>query len=225
MLDNIEELALSLSFLFRVSLYPTVLHDSGPQLNAIIEAEGVVPDYINGIRVTGNTTLNLLFLALMANLSVDAKTLQISRRVFLEENLKPVRALEKPGTRARPITSGVFTADYLDKDKYNLVGNITRVYRRPIEAAIRAGTSPILTSLAESPDGQILNVNADIATGELAKELEPMKIVFLNEKGDLFHDITGEKLDVINLDEVRLICPYTTPYKLIALLCRNTTNS
>ena len=30
-----------------------------------------------------------------------------------------------------------------------------------------------------------------------------MKIVFLNEKGGLFHGITGEKLDVINLDEVR----------------------
>jgi N-acetyl-gamma-glutamyl-phosphate reductase / acetylglutamate kinase len=39
---------------------------------------------------------------------------------------------------------------------------------RPIEA----------TSPAESADGQILNANADIAVGELAKELEPMKIVF-----------------------------------------------
>jgi N-acetyl-gamma-glutamyl-phosphate reductase/acetylglutamate kinase len=57
--------------------------------------------------------------------------------------------------------------------------------------------------LAESADGQILNVNADIAAGELAKELEPLKIVFLNEKGGLFHGITGEKLDIINLDEVR----------------------
>ena len=71
MLDNIEELAFSLSFLYRVGLYPTVLHGSGPQLNNIIEAEGVVPDYIDVIRVTGNKTLNLLFL--VANLSVDAK--------------------------------------------------------------------------------------------------------------------------------------------------------
>jgi len=112
-----------------------------------------------------------------------------------------------------------------DKDKYNLVGNITRVYKCPIKSAIRASALPILTSLAEMPDGQILNVNADIATGELAKKLKPMKTIFLNEKGDLFHGITGKKLDVVNLDEVRLICPYITPYKLIALLCRNTTNS
>ncbi|KAI0079212.1 bifunctional acetylglutamate kinase/N-acetyl-gamma-glutamyl-phosphate reductase [Panus rudis PR-1116 ss-1] len=182
-LDEVEELAVNLSFLYRVGLYPVVLHGAGPQLNQIIESEGVVPDYIDGIRVT------------------DAKTLGIARRVFLEENLKLVAALEKLGTRARPITSGVFSADYLDKDKYGLVGKITRIDKRPIEASIRAGALPILTSLAESESGQILNVNADIAAGELAKELEPLKIVFLNEKGGLFHGVTGEKLDVINLDE------------------------
>lgn len=136
-------------------------------------------------------------------LTLDAKTLQIARRVFLEENLKLVNALERLGCRARPITSGVFTADYLDRDKYGLVGKITKVDKRPIEASIRAGALPILCSLAESEEGQILNVNADIAAGELAKELEPLKIVFLNDKGGMFHGVTGEKLDVINLDEVR----------------------
>jgi N-acetyl-gamma-glutamyl-phosphate reductase/acetylglutamate kinase len=134
----------------------------------------------------------------------DARTLKIARRVFLEENLKLVGALERLGTRARPITSGVFTADYLDHSKYGLVGRITRVDKRPLEASIRAGALPLLTSLAETPEGQILNVNADIAAGELAKELEPLKIVFLNEKGGLFHGVTGQKLDVINLDEVSL---------------------
>ncbi|KAL6303715.1 bifunctional acetylglutamate kinase/N-acetyl-gamma-glutamyl-phosphate reductase [Sparassis latifolia] len=182
-LDQLDELALSLSFLYRVGLYPVILHGAGPQLNEIIESAGIVPDYIDGIRVT------------------DAKTLQIARKVFLEENLKLVGALEKLGTRARPITSGVFTADYLDKEKYGLVGKITRVDKRPLEASIRAGALPILTSLAESDAGQILNVNADVAAGELAKELEPLKIVFLNDKGGLFHGVTGEKLDVINLDE------------------------
>ncbi|KAB5589254.1 N-acetyl-gamma-glutamyl-phosphate reductase / acetylglutamate kinase [Ceratobasidium theobromae] len=176
-LEQIDELALSLSFLSRVGLYPVILHGAGPQLNDILESAGVIPDYIEGIRIT------------------DAKTLGIARRVFLEENMKLVNALERLGARARPITSGVFTADYLDKPKYGLVGKITRVDKRPLEASIRAGALPILTSLAESPEGQILNVNADVAAGELAKELEPLKIVYLNDKGGLFHGVTGEKLD------------------------------
>ena len=51
--DQIDDLALSLSFLYRVGLYPVVVHGAGPQLNEIIEAAGVVPDYIDGIRITG----------------------------------------------------------------------------------------------------------------------------------------------------------------------------
>ena len=201
-LSELDELALSLSFLYRVGLYPVILHGAGPQMNNILEGEGVVPDYIDGIRVTGAYLLfSSLYCLIHHFYLLDAKTLQIARRIFLEENLKLVGALEKLGTRARPITSGVFSADYLEREKYGLVGKITKVDKRPIEASIRAGALPILTCLAESADGQILNVNADIAAGELAKELEPMKIVFLNEKGGMFHGVTGEKLDVINLDE------------------------
>ena len=59
--------------------------------------------------------------------------------------------------------------------------------------------------MAETPDGQLLNVNADVAAGELSKVLEPLKIVYLNEKGGLFHGVTGEKLSTINLDEVSRI--------------------
>ncbi|KAL7421255.1 hypothetical protein Q5752_004140 [Cryptotrichosporon argae] len=181
--NELDDLALSLSFLNRLGLYPVVLHGAGPQLNEILEAEGVVPDYEDGIRIT------------------DAKTLQIARRVFLQENLKLTSALERLGTRARPIPTGVFHADYLDKSKYGLVGKIHRVDKAPIEAAIRAGCLPILTSLAETADGQMLNVNADVAAGELAKVLEPTKIVYLNEKGGLFNGTTGEKISLINLDE------------------------
>lgn len=181
--NELEDLALSLSFLNRLGLYPVVLHGAGPQLNDILEQAGVVPDYEDGIRIT------------------DAKTLQIARRVFLQENLRLTSALEKLGTRARPIPTGVFGANYLDKQKYGLVGKITSVDKAPIEAAIRAGCLPILTSLAENDEGQLLNVNADVAAGELARVLEPMKIVYLNEKGGLYHGVSGQKISTINLDE------------------------
>ncbi|MCU0218441.1 amino acid kinase family protein, partial [Mycobacterium tuberculosis] len=55
--------------------------------------------------------------------------------------------------------------------------------------------------MAETPDGQVLNVNADVAAGELARALQPLKIVYLAEKGGLFNGDTGEKISAINLDE------------------------
>ncbi|KAJ3086087.1 hypothetical protein HK102_013520, partial [Quaeritorhiza haematococci] len=181
--DDLDTLASALTFLNRVGLYPIVVHGAGPQLNKLLDQAGVEPEYHDGIRVT------------------DPKTLEIARRVFQEENLKLVEALENLGTRARPINGGVFTAEYLDKPKYKYVGKIVHVNKEPVESCIRAEALPILTSLAETPDGQILNVNADVAAGELARVLEPLKIVYINEKGGLIHGETGKKIDVINLDE------------------------
>ncbi|CAO3608341.1 unnamed protein product [Cunninghamella echinulata] len=181
--DELETLASALTFLNRVGLYPIVLHGAGPQLNKLLEDAGIEPQYEEGIRIT------------------DPHTLEIARKVFLAENLKLVDALERHGTRARPIPGGVFVADYLDKDKYGFVGQIKKVNKDMIESSIRAGALPILTSLAETPDGQILNVNADVAAAELATVLEPLKIIFLNEKNGLYHGVTGKKIESINLDE------------------------
>lgn len=181
--DHLQTLSSALAFLNHVGLYPIVVHGAGPQLNRMLEDAGVEPQFEDGIRVT------------------DGKTLALARKLFLEENLKLTEELERMGVRARPLTAGVFSADYLDKEKYNLVGKINGVDRKPIESAIEAGCLPILTSMAETPDGQVLNVNADVAAGELARALQPLKIVYLAEKGGLFNGDTGEKISAINLDE------------------------
>lgn len=181
--EHLQTLSSALAFLNHVGLYPVVVHGAGPQLNRMLEAAGVEPQFEDGIRIT------------------DGKTLELARSLFLEENLKLVEELENLGVRARPITSGVFSATYLDKEKYKLVGKINKVDKRPIEAAIRAGSLPILTSMAETPEGQVLNVNADVAAGELARALQPLKIVYLSEKGGLFNGDTKEKISAINLDE------------------------
>ncbi|KAL8952174.1 MAG: hypothetical protein Q9183_007407, partial [Haloplaca sp. 2 TL-2023] len=55
--------------------------------------------------------------------------------------------------------------------------------------------------MAETAEGQVLNVNADVAAGELARSLQPLKIVYLSEKGGLFNGDTKDKISAINLDE------------------------
>ena len=189
--EHLQTLSSALAFLNHVGLFPVVVHGAGPQLNRMLEAAGVEPQFEDGIRVT------------------DGKTLNLARTLFLEENLKLVEALEELGVRARPITSGVFQADYLDKEKYNLVGKINKVDKRPIEASIQAGCLPILPSMAESLTGQVLNVNADVAAGELARAIQPLKIVYLSEKGGLFNGMVHAILDWCFKD----LCPRNRRHK------------
>jgi acetylglutamate kinase len=130
--DDLESLASSLSFLHQVGLYPIVVHGAGPQLNAALEEEGIETRRVDGMRVT------------------DQKTLEVARRVFLRENLKLVEALEELGTRARPLTSGVFEATLMDEERYGLVGEISSVNLEPIRSCIRARCLPILARSSTS---------------------------------------------------------------------------
>ncbi|KAK4447499.1 protein arg-6, mitochondrial [Podospora aff. communis PSN243] len=180
--DYLDELCSSLAFLYTVGLSPVIVHGAGPQLNNLLEEAGIEPQFEEGIRVT------------------DAKTLRVARDLFLKENLNLVNKLEEKGVHAQPLTTGMFRADYLDRDKWGYVGKVTGVNKQSIETAINNGYLPILTSMAETDDGQILNVNADVAAAELARALEPLKVVYLSEKGGLF-DAAGQKISAINLDE------------------------
>jgi N-acetyl-gamma-glutamyl-phosphate reductase/acetylglutamate kinase len=181
--DYIDVLCASLRNLNQMGLYPVIIHGGGPQLNGLLQEAGVEPKYNEGIRIT------------------DGKTLGIARKLFLQENLKLVEALESWGVRARPITSGVLIADYKDKDTYQFVGEVNQVNAESVKAAIADGYIPVLTCMAESEDGQVLNVNADKAAAELAKALVPLKIVYLSEKGGLHNKETGKLIEAINLDE------------------------
>ena len=54
-----------------------------------------------------------------------------------------------------------------------------------MESAVRSGALPVLTCLGESHSGQVLNINADIATRELVWSLRPHKVIFLSPTGGL----------------------------------------
>jgi acetylglutamate kinase len=102
-----------------------------------------------------------------------------------KENLRLVEALEDRGVRARGIQHGVFQCRILDQENLGLVGEVEKVDLHAVESAVRSGAIPVLTCLGESPSGQVLNINADIATRELVWVLKPHKIIFLSPTGGL----------------------------------------
>jgi len=96
------------------------------------------------------------------------------------------------------VASGVFMASYLDRDALGMVGKVESINLAPIEAGLRANSIPVIASLGETDEGQILNINADVAANELVRMLQPYKIVFLTGTGGLL-DGEGKVIDSINL--------------------------
>ncbi|WP_437967841.1 acetylglutamate kinase [Sorangium sp. So ce260] len=180
--EDLEALATSLVFLNQVGLYPIVIHGAGPQLDRALAQAGIPTERVNGLRVT------------------TPRVLEIARRVFLRENLRLVEALEEMGTRTRPITAGVFEASLMDEERLGLVGRVQRVHVDAVRSSLRAGHLPILACLGETPGGQIVNINADVAARELALATQPFKMIFLTSTGGLL-DEHGRIISAINLEE------------------------
>ena len=178
--DDLEALVSSLAFLQDVGLTPIVLHGAGPQLDEAMARAGIERRVVDGMRVT------------------SPEGLAVVRRVLQAENLRLVEALQRGDARATSIVSGVFEAAPLDADRLGLVGEARAVDLAPVHASLQAGSIPVIASLGETPSGQILNINADVAANALVRALQPYKIVFLTGTGGLL-DGDGRVIDSINL--------------------------
>jgi len=167
LLDHLDELTSALAFLHRLGLIPVVLHGAGPQLDQALADAGIETERHDGLRVTTEAVMS------------------VARPLMYKENLRLVEALEGRGVRARSIQHGVFQCRILNEEKLGLVGEVEKVDLYAVESAVRGGAIPVLTCLGESSAGQVLNINADIATRELVWALKPHKIIFLSPTGGL----------------------------------------
>jgi acetylglutamate kinase len=178
--DQLEETAASLALLHTVGLTPIVIHGGGPQLDEKLNRDGTTSEKVDGLRVT------------------TPGILDAAREVFTEQNIKLVEAIRAQGVDAHGLTQGVFDAEFVDFDRYQLVGEPTSVHVDLLRSIVKSGAIPILTCLGVAPGGQMVNINADAATRILVHEVQPMKIIFLVDSGGLL-DGEGNVIDSINL--------------------------
>ncbi len=178
--SHLNQLASSLTFLQQVGLTPIVIHGGGPQLNKALAEQAIECDVRDGFRVTSGAAL------------------KVARSVFRNENLKVTQALRDAGSHATSLTGGVFEAELLDKQRYGMVGEVTDVHLEPLRAVTNAGHIPVISPLAETPDGQILNINGDVAASALVGAVQPFKIIFLSATGGILN-AEGKIISSVNL--------------------------
>ncbi|MEC9249774.1 MAG: acetylglutamate kinase [Pseudomonadota bacterium] len=178
--DDLEALSASLAFLQSVGLSPIVVHGGGPQLDEALADAGITTERIDGLRVTREHAVPVI------------------RETLTKANLAIVDGVRAAGGQAAAIPSGVFEADLIDEAALGRVGEPTQIRLDLVAAAARAGQAPILACLGETPDGKLVNVNADSAVRALVQALQPYKVVFLTGTGGLL-DAAGEIISSINL--------------------------
>ena len=178
---ELEQLAESLALLANLGLTPIVVHGAGEQIDQGLKKAGIVSQKKAGFRVT------------------DEASMAVIRPIMYQVNQQLVAAIEQQGVRAIGVVHGVFECDYLDQAGLGLVGEVNKVHLSPIRQALHSGAIPVLSCLGETGSGQVMNINADVATRELVWQINPHKILFVTPTGGVL-DGDGKLISAIQLN-------------------------
>ena len=178
--SDLTPIVSSLAFLQQVGLTPIVIHGAGPQVEQEMSMAGIAKELVDGVR------------------RATPDVLAVVRRVLQLENLRLVEALQAEGVRATSLHCGVFECACLHRKRYGFVGSVRSVRVSGIKAATAVGSIPVIASMGETPEGQILDLSLDQAASALVKRLEPYKIIFLTGQGGLL-DGEGKLVESVNL--------------------------
>jgi acetylglutamate kinase len=175
-------------FLRYAGLRPVVVHGGGPQISAHLDRLGMESTFRAGLRVTTAEAMDVVRMVL---------TGQVNRDVVGLINRHGPFAVGMSGEDAQLLTArrvGATTDDGRVVD-IGHVGEVVSVNPGAVSALIADGRIPVISTVARSDDGEVLNVNADTAAAALAVALGAAKIVLLTDVAGLYANWPGEAAD------------------------------
>ncbi len=170
--------------LWYAGLRPVVVHGGGPQINAHLDRLGIESTFRAGLRVTTPEAMDVVRMVL---------TGQVNRDVVGLINRHGPFAVGMSGEDAHLFTARRVHATSSDGEPIDIghVGEVEQVNPGAVSALIADGRIPVISSVARSEDGEILNVNADTAAAALAVSLGAAKLVMLTDVAGLYADWPG----------------------------------
>ncbi len=176
-----DGVARDIVFLEAVEINPVVVHGGGKAITRAMDAAGLKANFIQGMRVTDEATVNV----------VD----QVLSR---EINPEVVATINRLGGKARGFAgTEIFTCRKLWLDDKNnpgtkldigFVGEVTGVNTAPLLDCIAQGFVPVISPTARGEDGRIYNCNADVAAAQAAIALKAKRLVFMSDVPGLMRD-------------------------------------
>ena len=170
--------ATDIAFLAAVGINVVVVHGGGKAISRAMDASGLKPNFINGLRVT------------------DEATIAIVKKTLDEVVNKEVcDTLIKVGANPKGLSGdSVIVCDKLSVDDdgnpcdLGYVGEVTEVKVKLIKKEIADGFVPVISPVAEGLDGKPYNVNADTVAGRVASALRARRLVYLSDVPGLLSD-------------------------------------
>jgi acetylglutamate kinase len=164
-----EEFARDVVLLKYVGLNPIVVHGGGPEISAYMERLGMPVEFVGGLRVSNEETVEVAKMVLMG---------KVNKEIVLRLNRHGQPAVGLCGDDGSLFRVSRRTAP--GGEDIGFVGRIDRVNIGVIDH-VATDYIPVIASVGADRDGLSYNVNADEAAGAVAAALGAYKVIFLTD--------------------------------------------
>ncbi|WP_339060468.1 acetylglutamate kinase [Tepidibacillus marianensis] len=158
--------------------FPVIVHGGGPSITKMLNQLGIESNFINGLRVT------------------DEKTLQVVEMVLNgKENKEIVRQIQMAGGNAVGL-SGIDHRIIQAEPLHSLLGYVGKIKKIEfpwLDIFQAQNIIPVISPLGIDQQGQIYNINADTVAQALAVHLQAKKLLMISDIPGIYQTEKGEK--------------------------------
>ena len=164
-----------------VGLKPVVVHGGGPQIGQMLHRLGKETEFVDGLRVTDEDTLDVARMVLVG---------KVGRDIVGSINVHGAYAVGLSGE-----DGGLITATPRDA-ALGFVGDVASVQPGIISRLLAEDMIPVVSTIGSDATGQAYNINADTVAGALAGALAAEKVIYLTDVPGLLTDV-GDATSIV----------------------------
>ncbi|MFH1059688.1 MAG: acetylglutamate kinase, partial [Pseudomonadota bacterium] len=174
-----KSFALNVILLRAVGIYPVVVHGGGPQINRLLKALNITSDFVDGMRVTTPEVMDVVQMVLLGQVNTSIVSLinqNGGRAVGLSGHDGPlIRASRLQIAREKANDQPPEIVDI------GLVGEPEKVDPQVLRTLEHGSFIPVIAPVGVGPDGESLNINADLVAAAVAAGLRASKLILLTD--------------------------------------------
>ena len=154
-----------ISVIYKLGLSTIVVHGGGKNIKKKLDILGLESKFINGLRIT------------------DEKTIKVVEEALLELNFEIINNLSNHQANAQSINPKKNNVIKIKPERQDLgyVGSPKEINSKILLKIIDEKKIPIMVPMGIGDDNKIYNINADIAAGSVAKELNSRRLLLMTD--------------------------------------------
>ena len=178
-----------------VGMNPVIVHGGGPQIGQLLERLNIETEFVDGMRVTDERTMNVVEMVLGAT---------VNKEIVDSIHRNGGRAIGMTGKDGQLIQARKLSGEWGANGQPDIgqVGEVSSIDTDLLSVLRESDYIPVIAPVAGGPDGQTYNINADLVAGKLAEVLQAEKLILLTNVSGLL-DAEGKTLTGLSTEQVQ----------------------